>query len=81
MAEENHSTFVLKTFFKRIQEAKTSLSLAKDSLSEAKDLNLDWAFMYKKEFDKAYNAVETAYKASVKMLNYVNIDKDEKNLL
>lgn len=66
MAEENKEGFVTQVFFKRIKEAKTNLRLAKESLSEAKDLNVQWAFMYEEKLDRAYDLVKEIF-------NYVDI--------
>lgn len=61
MAEENNERFVNQIFFKRIEEAKTNLRLAKESLSEAKDLNIEWAFMHEKKLNKAYDLVKKIF--------------------
>ena len=66
MANRNNERFITQIFFKRIEEAETNLRLAKESLSEAKSLNINWALEYDKELDKAYNAV-------VKIMAYVKI--------
>jgi hypothetical protein len=58
MVEENQSRILLQIFIRKIEEAEASLSLAKDSLSEAKRLNFDWASSLEEEFEKVDSAMK-----------------------
>lgn len=61
MAEENNEVLVTQKFFRKIEEAETNLRFAKESLSEAKDLNIDWASMYEEKLNKAYDLVKEIF--------------------